>query len=325
MSDRVLILGQGKIGTAVLKLMNNLNVPCDIVDVPQQKHFNEETIKCTINCTPAAYNYGIMSLNANIPFFDISGDYDKATKLRFHKNAHLSMQGLGLAPGLVNVLAHRGNKEIKNCDDIEICCGGVPQNKDINCFGYFPTWNIDGIVKNYTMPAQIKHNFQIMKYLPVEYPSTNIVINDQEYERILTYGGIDDTINLPVRRIAYFTLRYPGHFNKIRDILRLKDGKEILRYVMSGLQPYGTDKVVVSVKVSNKNKQTFVKQFEIFDKNNLSSMQFITAASAISMMLALYDEANNKFYDQLNYDTLTEDEVYSKFLDYMNKLEASFE
>ena len=127
----------------------------------------------------------------------------------------------GLAPGMVNILAHMGIGELDSTDSVKIRVGGLPQQPEPP-LNYQIVYSLHGVLDYYTTPGWVlrdgePHQVDALSELePVDFPWPIGTL-----EAFHTGGGLS---TLPwkhkgrIREMEYKTLRYPGHAHIMRAI-----------------------------------------------------------------------------------------------------------
>ncbi|MFW6192855.1 MAG: saccharopine dehydrogenase family protein [Gemmatimonadota bacterium] len=130
---------------------------------------------------------------------------------------------VGLAPGLVNVLAVEGARRLDEAEEVMMYVGGLPQRPHPP-LDYQVVYSLEGTLDYYTTPSWIVRNGE---RLQVEALSE---VEQLEFEGLGTLeafhtGGGASTLPWhyegEVDRLAYKTLRYPGHADLMRSIREL--------------------------------------------------------------------------------------------------------
>lgn len=81
----------------------------------------------------------------------------------------------GLAPGMVNILAHMGIKELDSTDSVKIRVGGLPQQPEPP-LNYQIVYSLHGVLDYYTTPAWVLRNGEprqvdaLSELEPVDFP-----------------------------------------------------------------------------------------------------------------------------------------------------------
>jgi len=130
---------------------------------------------------------------------------------------------VGLAPGLVNVLAAEGIRRLDEAARVSMYVGGLPQ-RPRPPLNYQVVYSLKGVLDYYTTPSYVIRDGKpleveaLSEVEPVEFPGLGML------EAFHTAGGAS---LLPwryegrVERLEYKTLRYPGHAAIMRSIREL--------------------------------------------------------------------------------------------------------
>jgi saccharopine dehydrogenase-like NADP-dependent oxidoreductase len=162
----------------------------------------------------------------------------------------------GLAPGYVNVLGHSlyqrfcREQGTDGADRLEMRVGALTTTaRPPHYYGF--TWSPSGVATEYVKPATVVRDFQ-QTTRPSLSERCTVVIDGVTYEEDLTSGGAAD---LPaflagkVRHLDYKTLRYPGHYAWIQELLDAVpeglDPIEHLQGCMEASVPFLEDDLVV--------------------------------------------------------------------------------
>ena len=162
----------------------------------------------------------------------------------------------GLAPGYVNVLGHglyqRFCREhgTDRADRIEMRVGALTTTaRPPHYYGF--TWSPSGVATEYVKPANV-----LRDHRPTTVPSLSercrVVIDGIAYEEDLTSGGAADlpaALAGKVRHLDYKTLRYPGHYAWIEQLLAtVPDGQDPIAHLQERMEaaiPFMEDDLVV--------------------------------------------------------------------------------
>ncbi|HEM46713.1 MAG TPA: saccharopine dehydrogenase, partial [Alphaproteobacteria bacterium] len=130
---------------------------------------------------------------------------------------------VGLAPGLVNVLAAEGIRRLDVVEKVSMYVGGLPQHPKPP-LNYQVVYSLKGVLDYYTTPSFVIRDgkpFEVealSEVEPLEFPGLGML------EAFHTAGGAS---LLPWRyegkvdRLEYKTLRYPGHAEIMRNVREL--------------------------------------------------------------------------------------------------------
>jgi saccharopine dehydrogenase-like NADP-dependent oxidoreductase len=162
----------------------------------------------------------------------------------------------GLAPGYIDVLGHglfqrfcRDN-EVGSADRLEMRVGALATTaRPPHFYGF--TWSSIGVATEYVEPATV-----IRDYRRTTRPSLSdraaLTIDGVVYEEALTSGGAADlpiALEGKVRQLDYKTLRYPGHYAWVEQLLQdLPAGEERADHLLRRMEevvPFVDDDLVV--------------------------------------------------------------------------------
>ena len=162
----------------------------------------------------------------------------------------------GLAPGYVNVLGHglfqRFCREhgVGSADRLEMRVGALPTTaRPPHFYGF--TWSSIGVATEYVKPATVLRDYR-RTARPSLSERLHILIDGVLYEEALTSGGAADlpaALEGKVRHLDYKTLRYPGHYAWIEELLgQLPEGEHRADHLLQRMQeaiPFVEDDLVV--------------------------------------------------------------------------------
>ena len=196
---------------------------------------------------------------------------------------------VGLAPGMVNVLAAEGIRRLDEAEQVSMYVGGLPQHP-VPPLNYQVVYSLKGVLDYYTTPSFVIRDgkpFEVealSELETVEFPEIGAL------EAFHTAGGAS---LLPWRyegkvdRLEYKTLRYPGHadiMRSIRDIglLSLEPvdvrGQEVVPRdaVIAVLKPFLTsdDPDLVALRViatGTKDGRPCTHQWDLLDRQDEES------------------------------------------------------
>jgi saccharopine dehydrogenase-like NADP-dependent oxidoreductase len=169
-------------------------------------------------------------VDKGIRYCDLGGRVDVSRRINEYANDKATkpiMTDLGLAPGWVNILAEQGFREVARggeVQSIKMMVGGLPVEKLNHPLDYAITWSVDGLINEY------KDNCEIIKNKKIETVAgmDGLEIVNSEYlgtlEAFYTSGGSSHTIKTMQERgvvdCAYKTLRYPGHIETVKFLMK---------------------------------------------------------------------------------------------------------
>jgi len=134
----------------------------------------------------------------------------------------------GIAPGAASVLVHLGLRLIdidSEIDSVKIRVGGLDRAGPQGPLGYSQLFSIQGLINEYIEPTLVLRDGMPQTVDPmVGLETLDFPAPYGRLEAAFTSGGLStlpDTLRGRVRNLDYKTLRYPGHWEKIRLLYEL--------------------------------------------------------------------------------------------------------
>lgn len=201
----------------------------------------------------------------------------------------------GLAPGLSNLFVGHVYSMLNTVEDVLIYVGGLSKNP--RCpLGLAATWNIRDLLEEYIRPARIIVNGEIKTVDPLEYSGNTIIPGKGFYEYFASDGlrTMLKSLKPPKNTMAEFTLRYPGHIEKMKTLrelgflssIGLRIGEceyDVLEFTAQilGLKISGCskDRVLMYINVSGINKDDKPCVYELILDEYYDDLRNITAMS----------------------------------------------
>jgi len=189
-------------------------------------------IDVAVSCITYKHNYELakIALATKTHFVDLGGNEDVVAK-EFALDELAKEQGvtiipdLGLAPGLVSLLAVSAAESLDEIYDIRLRVGGLPANPDECFMDYCQVFSIDGLINEYNEDCTVIRDGKIFS---VPSLSDNEAIEFPRpfgtMEAFNTSGGISTLPQSYVGRVQhldYKTIRYPGHCDIIHNLKEL--------------------------------------------------------------------------------------------------------
>lgn len=330
MSTKLILLGAGKIGDAILNLLSHsgdyqITVaerdPTRLKFVEQANFPNTCTLQTDLSehsavtdlirghdVTLSACPYFLTPLiagaakAANSHYFDLTEDVEstRVVKQLAHAAARAFVPQCGLAPGFISIVASDVAKRFETLRDVSMRVGALPIFPN-NALKYNLTWSTDGLINEYCNPCEAivdGHRHETSALEEIEHFSLDGI----DYEAFNTSGGLGslcETLAGKVQNLNYKTVRYPGHRDIIKVLIRdIELGKlerrAILKDVLESSIPMTKqDLVLVFVSVvgwreGRLEQETYAKKIYSQQVNGqlLSAIQ-LTTASGICAMLDL--------------------------------------
>ncbi|MGE5478514.1 MAG: saccharopine dehydrogenase C-terminal domain-containing protein [Bacteroidales bacterium] len=201
----------------------------------------------------------------------------------------------GLAPGFVSMVAMALTEPFDEVRDVHLRVGALPQFPN-NALKYNLTWSIDGLVNEYCNPCEAIVDGHIVTVAPLE-GREEFSLDGVAYEAFSTSGGVGtlcETLAGRVRTLDYKTVRYPGHRDLMRFLvrdLRLGERRELFRDVIENAIPVTRqDLALVYVTVVGRKGGLLTQESwaqKIYGdgfEGGLSAIQKTTAAGICAMI-----------------------------------------
>jgi len=246
-----------------------------------------------MSAIPYYFNYDMarLAVDAGVHFCDLGGNTEivfkqKELDAEARKKNITVVPDCGLAPGMVNILAEYGIKQLDTVDSVKIFVGGLPQHPEPP-LNYMLVYSLEGALDYYTTLSWVLRNGKrtqvkaLSEREPVMFASPL-----GELEAFHTAGGLSTMAfryEGKIPTMEYKTLRYPGHAAIMENIRALglldlepvdvKGMKVVPRDVFIAIvgaqlnKPHGRDLVALRVVVSGKKAgKSDTKTFELVDR-----------------------------------------------------------
>lgn len=165
-----------------------------------------------------------------VHYFDVTEDVEttdqvKAIDLNGRANVALVPQ-CGLAPGYVAIAAYDITRDFTMLHDLTLRVGALPQFPT-NAPKYNITWSAAGVVNEYCETCNVMLDGRTVR-VPALEGLEHFSFEGLEYEAFYTSGGVGTLIETLMgekktcdeTRIAYKTIRYPGHRDLMKFLLQ---------------------------------------------------------------------------------------------------------
>jgi len=327
---KVLILGSGMMGRAIAFGLNNhsdfdriaiadkdrkslksaelfLNkkdIDFDILNVEKEndvrKKFQEYDV--VISAIPYNFNYNLtkLSIETKTHFLDLGGNNEivnkqkKLDKVAKQNNVTI-IPDCGLAPGLASVIVRDIVENLDSVDYVKMRVGGLPL-EPIPPLNYQIVFSPNGLINEYVEDAIALDNGKIVtKKSMTEIEKIVFPQPFGELEAFNTSGGCSTlpyTYKDKIGYLDYKTIRYLGHCEEFKPLLKLKSRDELIKYLTKNLPHNEKDVVLMKIfakgKINNENKNLEYTTIDYYDeKNNITSMMRTTGypVSIIAQMI----------------------------------------
>jgi lysine 6-dehydrogenase len=169
------------------------------------------------------------AVEAGVHFCDLGGNTEivfqqKALADRAVAKGVTVVPDCGVAPGMVNILAEYGIRQLDSVESVRIYVGGLPQEPEPP-LNYQVVYSLEGVLDYYTTRSWVLRDGQrtqvtaLSEREPIEFPAPVGTL-----EAFHTAGGLSTMAfryegTIPV--MEYKTLRYPGHAEIMQTIREL--------------------------------------------------------------------------------------------------------
>ncbi|MSR18162.1 MAG: saccharopine dehydrogenase family protein [Phycisphaerales bacterium] len=321
----VLVLGAGKIGRMVTYLLGSCGdyqvtvadssrahadqcAASDAGVVAEQVSFDDcaalaRVMKgkwAVVSCAPYRCNTLIAKCakEAGAHYLDLTEDVGttKAVKALAVGSKSALIPQCGLAPGYISIVAHHLSEGLSPLLDLRLGVGALPRNPT-NRLKYNLTWSTDGLINEYCNPCEAICEGENALLQPLEHLES-FMLSGTLFEAFNTSGGLgslSETYQGRVRNLTYKTIRYPGHCELMKFLikdLRFLEHKADLATVFNRAIPATDDDVVVVFVTATGNiggrlvERTAAKQILglTLGGRHWTAIQLTTAAGICAMV-----------------------------------------
>jgi saccharopine dehydrogenase-like NADP-dependent oxidoreductase len=235
---------------------------------------------------------------AGAHYFDLTEDVESTRTVKsLAKDARTAfVPQCGLAPGFISIVAHDVTKRFQSLRDVNMRVGALPVYPT-NALKYNLTWSTDGLINEYCNPCEAIVDGRLRE-VPALEEIEHFSLDGIDYEAFNTSGGLGtlcETLEGRVENLNYKTVRYPGHRDIIKTLvrdLRLGLRRDILKDVLETAIPITyQDVVLVFVTVSGQQnglltQESYAKKIyaQEIEGKLMSAIQVTTAASICAMV-----------------------------------------
>ena len=171
-----------------------------------------------------------MANELGVNYFDVTEDVETTDAVRGIAAGGKARVALvpqcGLAPGYIAIAAYEIARQFKTVHELTLRVGALPQFPT-NRLKYNVTWSTAGVVNEYCEPCNVMLDGRRVK-VPALEGLEHFSFEGIEYEAAYTSGGVGSLIETleaekkttGETRIAYKTIRYPGHFELMKFLLQ---------------------------------------------------------------------------------------------------------
>jgi saccharopine dehydrogenase-like NADP-dependent oxidoreductase len=204
----------------------------------------------------------------------------------------------GLAPGFISIVANDVAGRFERLRDVNMRVGALPTYPS-NALKYNLTWSTDGLINEYCNPCEAIVDGVLREVSPLE-EVEHFSLDGIDYEAFNTSGGLGtlcDSLRGKVQNLNYKTVRYPGHRDIVKMLVRdlqlgLLDRRSILKDVLEASIPITRQDVVLvfasvcGMREGRLEQETWAKKIYSQQVNGqlLSAIQLTTAAGICTML-----------------------------------------
>ncbi len=255
---------------------------------------------CPFHLTPAI---AAAAVDVGAHYFDLTEDVESTRRVKALATSATTalVPQCGLAPGFISILAYAMTRKFDSLRDVQMRVGALPVYPT-NALKYNLTWSTDGLINEYCNPCEAISDGRLRETLALEEIEA-FSLDGVAYEAFNTSGGLGtlcETLEGKVENLNYKTVRYPGHRDLVKMLirdLRLGQRREILKDVLEESVPMThQDVVLVFVTVSGMREGRLTQESyakKIYSKTIggklYSAIQVTTAAGICAMVDMMRD------------------------------------
>jgi saccharopine dehydrogenase-like NADP-dependent oxidoreductase len=277
---RVLLLGAGKIGRMIARLLvdtgdyavtagdvsqpalariaERIGVATRQVNVESDADLAAAMADCDTVISALSYYHNPRvaeaALKAGVNYFDLTEDVETTRRVRAvaakARDGQIFMPQCGLAPGFISIVAKHLSDRLTAPETVRMRVGALPLFPT-GALKYNLTWSTDGLINEYCNPCDAIHGGRRIEVLPLE-GYEQFSLDGVRYEAFNTSGGLGtlcETLDGKVRELNYKTVRYSGHCNQVQLLvneLRLSERRDLLKDILENAVPVTFQDVVVT-------------------------------------------------------------------------------
>nr|WP_315466428.1 saccharopine dehydrogenase C-terminal domain-containing protein [uncultured Undibacterium sp.] len=328
MSTKLILLGAGKIGDAILNLLSHsgdyeitvADRDAERLNYVDKENFPNVTSICadlndqtkvsqliqghdvTLSACPYFLTPMIATAAkaANSHYFDLTEDVEstRIVKQLAQDATSAFVPQCGLAPGFISIVANDVAKKFDSLRDVSMRVGALPTFPN-NALKYNLTWSTDGLINEYCNPCEAIVDGKLRETSALE-EIEHFSLDGIDYEAFNTSGGLGtlcESLLGRVQNLNYKTVRYPGHRDIIKMLIRdLELGKverrPILKDVLETSVPMTKQDVVlvfvsvIGMRAGRLEQESYAKKIYAQEVNGqlLSAIQLTTASGICAMV-----------------------------------------
>jgi saccharopine dehydrogenase-like NADP-dependent oxidoreductase len=318
---RVMVVGGGKIGVAIAQFLASTGdykitvadrdaaslerVTAEVerrqVDITDTNAFTREVEghHIVLSATPYSLTTKVAEAakKARAHYLDLTEDVESTRTIRaLTEGADTAfIPQCGLAPGFISIAANDLTQKFEKLREVQMRVGALPVFPT-NALKYNLTWSTDGLINEYCNPCEAIRDGALTE-VPALEEIEHFSLDGTEYEAFNTSGGLGtlcDTLNGKVENLNYKTVRYPGHRDIIKMLvrdLRLGLRRDVLKDVLETAIPITYQDVVLTFVTVSGWRDGLLTQESVARKiysqtiggKLMSAIQVTTAAGICAM------------------------------------------
>jgi saccharopine dehydrogenase-like NADP-dependent oxidoreductase len=289
--NKIIIIGAGKIGSTIFQFLSIFptleitladNDECALSGIKAKKGhkkclnkvcnfdqlFQQESYDGVINAGPYFLSIPIAqaALNHGLSYFDLTEDVASCEFIQdLAVDCTADQQFIpqcGLAPGFISILARKLYDQFVTLESVQLRVGALPQFPT-NQMLYNLTWSTAGLVNEYCNLCQCIEQGKMVTQTALESKEV-FSLEGIEYEAFNTSGGLGtltQTLADKVEQLNYKTVRYPGHRDLMRFLLKdlkfqqLEKRDQLVQLLDNSIPMTTQDMVLIMVTVTGQVKQ----------------------------------------------------------------------
>ncbi len=317
-SHRIAVLGAGQIGAVIAAMLAEqghavtladasaaalaqaagggfTTASLDVANLDALRTFLRDK-DLVVSACPYFLNKGIAqaAVDTGTHYFDLTEDVETTAFIKtLGAQAQVALvPQCGLAPGFICILGADMADRFERVKSIKMRVGALPLYPT-NALSYNVTWSVDGLINEYCNPCEM-----VFEGKPILVPALEglegVMIDGVAYEAFNTSGGLGtltETLAGKVTDLSYKTLRYPGHAEIMKLLLRgleLADDRDTLRKILNRAAPFTRKDVVVifvtGVGERNGRLEEESTVLRYYGSPEMSAIQLTTAAGCVAMV-----------------------------------------
>ena|SRR5579871_3056892 len=319
---KVMVVGAGKIGGAIAQFLSSTHdyrvtlvdreqasldragfprVEQRVLEISDARAFGAavEGHDIVLSATPYSLTVTVAEAakRARAHYLDLTEDVESTRAIRaLSEGAQTAfIPQCGLAPGFVSIAGYDLAKRFERLRDLQMRVGALPVYP-ANALKYNLTWSTDGLINEYCNPCESVRD-GVRSEVPALEEIEHFALDGTEYEAFNTSGGLGtlcDTLEGKVENLNYKTVRYPGHRDIIKILvrdLRLGLRRDIMKDVLEAAIPITyQDVVLVFVTASGWREGRLTQESaarkiysQVIGGRLMSAIQVTTAAGICAM------------------------------------------